>query len=279
MSNSLRDAWADLVVGATCVGCEQPGRLLCSRCDAALPDAARCAWPSPTPRGLVPPFAAGAYDGVLKELVVGLKEHRLLALRRPLGRLLAVAAGRAASGLHGPVVLVPVPSRPSSVRERALDSTYDVTVAAARRLRAAGADVMVARLLRTRPGLRDQAGLSAPARAANLAGSMTCPTAGLRRLARRRHHARVVICDDVVTTGATAREAQRALEAVGLDVMAVAAVAATVRRADRQAASNCRDASPLPLARQGEGSNVCVWSPPGSVVASFRRPDTGRLHD
>jgi orotate phosphoribosyltransferase len=33
-----------------------------------------------------------------------------------------------------------------------------------------------------------------------------------------------------VTTGATLREAQRALEAVGLDVVAVAAVAATRRR-------------------------------------------------
>ena len=44
------------------------------------------------------------------------------------------------------------------------------------------------------------------------------------------HRARIVVCDDVITTGVTLRESQRALEAVGLEVAAVAAVAATRRR-------------------------------------------------
>jgi len=227
----------------------------------------------------VPPFAAGPYEGTVQQLVLGLKEHRLLALRRPLGSLLGAAVGAALVAVDGPVALVPVPSRPSSVRQRALDATYDVTMAAARDLRAAGRDVVAVRLLRTRPGLRDQAGLTATDRAANLAGSMTCPAAGLVQLARRLPRARVVICDDVITTGATAREAQRALQCVGLEVVAVAAVAATRRRLGEGRRAIPGSLHAPPLARQGQGSNVSVWSPPGSVVASFRRPDTGRLYD
>jgi len=76
----------------------------------------------------------------------------------------------------------------------------------------------------------DQAGLDAAARFDNLAGSLHCPSAGLRRLRAWRRAVRVVVCDDVLTTGATAREAQRALEAVGLPVTGVATVAATRRR-------------------------------------------------
>ncbi|WP_182524010.1 ComF family protein [Nocardioides dongkuii] len=224
----MRDAVTDLLLGGRCVACRRPGRLLCAGCSALLPGSARLAWPVPSPPGLVPPWAAGEYDGTLRAMVLGLKERRLLALARPLAGLLAVAV--AATGVPGPVLLVPVPSRPSSVRARGHDPTYALAAGAAVRLRREGYDVRAARLLRTRPGLVDQAGLDRVARAANLAGSMTCPSGPLRRLSERVPLARVVVCDDVLTTGATAREAQRALEAVGMHVAAVAAVAATRRR-------------------------------------------------
>jgi predicted amidophosphoribosyltransferase len=224
----MRDAAVDLVLGGRCVGCTRPGRLLCAACAGSLPLVARRAWPSPVPEGLVPPWATTAYDGVARAMVIGLKEHRLLGLVRPVGALLAAAAVAAAPSV-GPVVLVPVPSRSATVRARGHDPTFAVTARAAGLLRLMDVDARASRLLRLRPGVVDQAGLGAQARAANLSGSMTCPTPALRRLRASVGAAHVVVCDDVLTTGATAREAQRALEAVGLTVAGVAVVAATQR--------------------------------------------------
>lgn len=218
----LRDAALDLLLGGHCVGCDQPGRALCAGCAAGLSTTGRLAWPSPVPPGLAPPWAAEEYAGVVRAMVLAHKERRVLALARPLSRLLAAAV--VAAGVDGPLVLVPVPSRPATVRSRGHDPMRTVTGLAARSLRATAVP-----LLRTRRGLLDQSGLDAGQRAANLAGSLCCPSAGLRRLARTQPRARVVVCDDVLTTGATAREAQRALESVGLEVAAIAAIAATRR--------------------------------------------------
>ena len=227
----LSGAAVDLLLGGRCAGCAEPGRPLCVACRADLPVEPRVAWPSPVPVGLVTPWACATYDGVARDLVLGLKERRLLGLVGPLGDLLAASARAAV--LPGPVVLVPVPSRAASVRARGHDPTYAMTARAARLLAASGHDVIVQRLLHLRPGVVDQAGLDASRRADNLAGSMTCPSPRLRRLAARRSRVRAVVCDDVLTTGSTAREAQRALEAVGLEVSGIAVVAATQRRERR----------------------------------------------
>ena len=168
-------------------------------------------------------------------MILGHKEHRLLALARPLGELLALAVAKALEDLapgstSADLLLVPVPSRPGSVRQRGHDPTGNLVRAAAVALTCPDRPTASWELLRTRPGLADQAGLDAGARALNLAGAFRVHTTALRRLAHRHALARVVVCDDVLTTGATAREAQRALEDVGLTVVAIAAVAATTRR-------------------------------------------------
>jgi predicted amidophosphoribosyltransferase len=223
----------DLVLGSRCVGCGGPGRLLCEPCLAGLDVVPRPAWPTPAPPGLVSPWAATSYDGTVRAMVIGHKEHHLLALARPLGTLLADAVTAALLDLRpspAPIVLVPVPSRPSTVRQRGHEPTTSLTRVAAATLRTDGLDAVCVPLLRTRPGLADQAGLDAAGRAANLAGALRAHPPALRRLARRRRAVHVVVCDDVLTTGATAAEAQRALRAVGLAPLAVAAVAATRRR-------------------------------------------------
>jgi predicted amidophosphoribosyltransferase len=224
------DALTDLFTGSRCLGCDRGGRLLCAGCRAGLPTEAMLSWPEPSPPGLCPPWACGPYEGLLRDLVLGHKERGLLALARPLGLLLAHAVQAAVSDFGPTVVLVPVPSRRASVRERGHDPTRSMTRMAARRLRTEGYDAVAEPLLAIRGTVRDQAGLSAEERAANLDGSFWCPSERLTRLRRRRSAAVTVVCDDVLTTGATAREAQRALESVGVRPAGIAVVAAARRR-------------------------------------------------
>jgi predicted amidophosphoribosyltransferase len=217
----MRDVILDLVTGSECVGCELRGRMLCDGCRAGLPTRARVCWPEPTPPGLVPPWSMADYDGAVRAMIVGHKDRGQFAFRRVLAGLLATAVRGAVPDTHEPLVLVPVPSRPGSTRRRGYDPMGALVRLAVVRLRAASYDVTT---------VVDQAGLSAHERATNLAGSMSCPSPGLARLARRRARARIVICDDVLTTGASSAEAQRALRAVGLSPVAIATVAATRRR-------------------------------------------------
>ena len=221
--NVLVDAGLDLLLGGRCVGCERPGRPLCRWCHAGLPDGSAVV---ERRIGRVPVVAAGPYEGVLRELVIGFKERQVHALERPLAEQLALAVAVAVGSRRRPAVLVPVPSRPEATRSRGLDSTAAVTARAARLLRRAGVEATAVPALRTRRGVRDQAGLDAAERARNLAGSMTARSGRVLRL----NDALVVVCDDVVTTGSTLAEASRALSSTGIRPFACAAIAATPRR-------------------------------------------------
>jgi predicted amidophosphoribosyltransferase len=223
------DDWLDLALGGSCVCCAVPGRLLCPGCREALPFEARQVRPQPCPDGLAPAFAAAEYADPVRRMILLHKERRAFALARPLGQALslAVLAGMAP---RGRTMLVPVPSRPAVVRARGHDPMLRIARAAARGLGAAGADVVVSPMLRQRDLVADQAGLTAVERAANLAGRMAVRRSRVRALARSGVPVTALVCDDVLTTGSTAREAQRALEDIGVPVAAICCVAATRRR-------------------------------------------------
>jgi predicted amidophosphoribosyltransferase len=219
----------DLFTGAACTGCRAPGVLLCTSCGPSLRGRVAVAWPTPCPPGLAEPWAAGEYADLLRAVLLGHKERSQVSLRGTLGELLADAVEGLAVARHRPVVLVPVPSRRRTTRARGHDPTAAITREAARVLSRRGYAATAGRLLRVGAVL-DQAGLDSRARAANLTGSMRCPSTALAELARRHDRASLVVCDDVLTTGATAREAQRALAVSGLGIAGIAVVAATRKR-------------------------------------------------
>ncbi|ROR91534.1 ComF family protein [Nocardioides aurantiacus] len=231
----MRDTWLDLVHGGCCVGCGRAGRSLCRDCAATLPARGRPARPTPCPAGLVACSTAGEYDGLLRAMVLAHKEHAVLALAAPLGGCLAAAVEPfldAGPGAPVRTLLVPVPSPRAVVRGRGHDPVLRLARRAAGRLRRgpAGGAVVVAPLLTTRLPVADQAGLDSGARRRNREGTLAVRPRSRAALARAGVPVRVLVVDDVLTTGATVREAQRALEVSGVPVAGVATVAATRRR-------------------------------------------------
>lgn len=196
---------AAFVFSATCAGCDRPGVLLCDACRVELA-------PAPlelrTPGGLTV-HAAMPFDGVAARCIRRLKGEGETLLARPLGAALAAALQPV---LADDVHPVPVPTSRAAYRRRG----YRVPELLISR---AGADPW--RLLRHHGPHSDQRGLGVGERAQNVHGTIRVRQAG--------RGARVVLVDDVVTTGATFDEAARVLGDAGFEVVAGVALAATER--------------------------------------------------
>ena len=230
-----------LVVPRRCLACDEPldperGGRVCGDClDSfgdlsfeAIPCCPSCGIPtgpsgaSDTPCGpctsLPPPFAAarawGFHDDALRDAILRLKFGGRTALAVPLGALLA----HAAEALPPADAIVAVPLHASRLRERGFNQAAMLARAAARIL---ALPVLSRALVRTR-ATGPQTALDRASRAANVRGSM-------RASPRMVSGVRVLLVDDVFTTGATAAAAAHAL----LDAGATSVVVATVARAAR----------------------------------------------
>ncbi|ATL28192.1 ComF family protein [Streptomyces formicae] len=234
----MRGWWqdlTDLVLPTECAGCGRPRAALCVECRAALCGTApRRVRPEPEPRGLPVVHAAAPYEDAVRAVLLAHKERGALGLARPLGEALAEAVCgvlRGESGVTGdsgaqswvggphggsqgrtvPLSLVPVPSSRASVRARGHDPARRIALAAAGELRRAGVPARVLAVLRQRRAVADQSGLGSRQRQANLAGALEVTAMGAGLLAPG---GRVVLVDDLMTTGASLAEAARAIREV-----------------------------------------------------------------
>lgn len=210
-------ALLDLVLPTSCASCAAPGSELCPGCTAELlaPALGRHS-PTPRPAGLPELVVARTYDGAAKAALLAHKEKGRLRLVGPLGSALGQALG--VLELPPSTLVVAVPSSRAAVRSRGFDHARRLARSGARAAGLSSATLLVP--VRT---VADQSGLTAAARAANLAGAL--------RARRDLRGLDVVVVDDVVTTGATLVEAARALSTAGARVRAAACVAGTSRRA------------------------------------------------
>ena len=162
-----------------------------------------------------PVFALGRYAGARRQAILAMKEHGRGDLVAPLAQALAVGVHRLLAWgiVETPLTIVPAPTRRWAARRRGGDPVARVATAATAR----HPDVTVVAALRMRALTRDSVGLGTAERERNIAGRVL--------LRGRRPRTEVLLVDDIVTTGATARESVRMLSAAGVRVTAVLAIA------------------------------------------------------
>jgi ComF family protein len=242
----------DFIFPPNCAGCDRPATLLCPSCAERVPRidphraCPRCGAPSTGKcrecGGRTFAFSAARCAALLEppvsRAIVLLKDGGERRYAEPLAALLV---GAAQDWLGPDDVIVPVPASPAAVRRRGFDHAADLARALAR----ATGNRLALPLLAQRSA--DQRVLTREERFANRSDAFRiAPGAELP--------ARLVLVDDVFTTGATLDAAARLLRSAG----AIEVRALTVARA----------CSPPPSAvNNGAPPATLLMLSPGSVVA------------
>ncbi len=194
---SCRETFIELSA-TRCRLCGEPEVELCSHC-----------------RGQAPPFeradAAFLHGGALAETIHRLKYEDCPQFARHLARLVL---GAARSHLEWCTLVAPIPLHPSRLRGRG----YDQALLLARPLAKAAARRLEPRAVRRRRHTAPQVGRDRLARTRNVAGAFV-------GVPKRCAGQRVLLVDDVLTTGATAGEAALALREAGAAAVRVFTIA------------------------------------------------------
>ncbi len=208
-------ALSELIFPSRCLGCRQLGIGICSSC--------RLSWHPHIYRSTIstddfsfPVYSAVAYSPVAQKVLLGAKEGALHVADRLILQALTHSLAYFYSEV-GIADLVPIPSRKMNTRKRGrdfiLEQTYEISRTPL---------VSVRAILSHSRWVKDQSTLNSQTREINLSQSMRC--------ANREEPTNipVIIIDDLVTSGATLREAGRALYGAGYTV--IGAVTACVAK-------------------------------------------------
>lgn len=216
LAQRIKAGLLDLLFPPRCVGCRAVGEWLCPRCRAQIefiqpPVCPRCGRPTRRPRlcaicRRAPPALDGIravayFEGVLREAIHRFKYENLQTLALPLGQLLAEYL------IHHSLpaeVIVPVPLHPNRLGERG----YNQSALLARQLAQQAHLPVVENSLQRVKETAPQVGLKAEERRENVRHAFLCMDERLRGK-------RVLLIDDVCTTGATLEACSTALHEQG----------------------------------------------------------------
>ena len=208
-------ALSELIFPSRCLGCRQLGIGICSEC--------RASWHPHIYRSNVfasgisfPVYSAVAYSPVAQKVLLGAKEAALHDADQLIHQALTHSLAYFYSEI-GIADLVPIPSRKINTRKRGRDFILEQTYELSQQ-----PSVQVRAILSHARRVKDQTTLNSRSREINLSQSMKCANQV------ESSNIPVIIIDDLVTSGATLREAGRALSAAGYKV--IGAVTACVAK-------------------------------------------------
>jgi len=197
-----------------CVSCRTPFQNA-----FPLDSEGRCALCRGSLRGFDAAYCFGAYEGVLRELIHLYKYGRVRSLARPLGALLASALPR--DERFDAVVAVPLHWRRQW--QRGFNQSELLARTIARR-----SGIPVVKALKRVRATAVQAGLSNTGRRRNVTAAFECRR-GVR-WSRRVAGKRLLLIDDVMTTGSTAAACALALKRAGAARVGLLTIARVDRR-------------------------------------------------
>jgi predicted amidophosphoribosyltransferase len=198
----------EIIFPSRCIGCSVLGPALCRKCGSE--------WrPQELERRIqgklnlnLKVYSNSFYGSVAQRILLSAKESHVKAadellveaLTRPIERFLREEWIDA---------LIPIPSRPSVARKRGRQFLSDLTYECAENL-----GLISYPLISHARSVKDQSGLDLSHRWNNLEGALVVTSRD-----QLPASARVLLIDDLVTTGATLLEAARALKYAGIEVI------------------------------------------------------------
>jgi ComF family protein len=190
-----------------CDGCGLPF-------DYEMGPGVRCAACEARPRAFARARAACLYDEHSRDVILQFKHADRVELADLFSRWISRAAAKL---IEDADAIVPVPMHPLRLIRRRYNQAAEMARPIARR---AGLSYWPGALKRKRAG-ESQAGKSGPGRKRNVAGAYVSPAGWEKRLAGKR----ILLVDDVMTTGATAEACAKALLKAGARCVDLAVIA------------------------------------------------------
>jgi ComF family protein len=188
----------DLVFPPQCVGCGRVGVMWCEACREEVPHAIREG--IPRPKGIKGIRAAAVFEGSIREVIHALKYEGGTSFATPLADLIAM---RVHFGRGKPDAILPVPLHPTRQAQRG----YNQSALVGRRLAEIWHIPFSDALLIRERDTPSQVGLNNRERQQNVRGAF--------RASKALNHRRVLLIDDVCTTGATLGACAEACLAAG----------------------------------------------------------------